>query len=189
MRITFLLLLTFLSGIAIQAQQITGIIQDEQGKSLAAASVALKKNKDSSIVKLGISNSAGKYEFNNIPSGNYFIDISHVGYTPFHSTTFTINGEGLINVPITRLIKASAAMQEAVVTSRRPIVEVKADKIVLNVEGSVNAVGQDALDLLRKSPGVTVDKDNNLSLSGKNGVQVFIDGRPTPLSGQDLAEY
>src|SRR3982074_2272822 len=53
----------------------------------------------------------------------------------------------------------------------------------------VNAVGQTALELLRKSPGVLVDKDDNLSLSGKNGVQVFIDGRPTPLSGKDLSEY
>ncbi|WP_315819791.1 outer membrane beta-barrel protein [Paraflavitalea speifideaquila] len=69
------------------------------------------------------------------------------------------------------------------------MIEVKADKTILNVEGSVNAVGQDALELLRKSPGVLVDKDDNLSLSGKNGVQVYIDGRPTPLSGKDLSDY
>lgn len=64
-----------------------------------------------------------------------------------------------------------------------------ADKTVLNVEGSINAVGQDALELLRKSPGVLVDKDENISLSGKNRVQVYIDGRSSPLSGQDLAAY
>jgi hypothetical protein len=69
------------------------------------------------------------------------------------------------------------------------MIEMKADKLVLNVEGTINAVGSDALDLLRKSPGVQVDKDENLSLSGKNGVQVYIDGRPSPLSGQDLANY
>jgi hypothetical protein len=69
------------------------------------------------------------------------------------------------------------------------MVEVKADKMIVNVEGTINATGNDALELLRKSPGVTVDKDDNLSLSGKNGVQVYIDGRPTPLSGQDLANY
>jgi len=62
-------------------------------------------------------------------------------------------------------------------------VEVKPDRIILNVEGSINEVGSDALELLRKSPGVTVDKDNNLSLNGKNGVQVYIDGRPSYISG------
>ena len=60
------------------------------------------------------------------------------------------------------------------------MVEVKADKTILNVEGTINAVGSNALELLRKSPGVLLDKDDNISLAGKNGVQVYIDGRPTP---------
>jgi len=100
-----------------------------------------------------------------------------------------VTGEGVTTVPGTVLAKATSDLKEVVVVSHKPVVEVKADKIILNVEGSINAVGQDALELLRKSPGVMVDKDNNLSVSGKNGVQVFIDGRPTPLSGTDLAEY
>jgi hypothetical protein len=69
------------------------------------------------------------------------------------------------------------------------LLEVKADKMIVNVEGTINSVGSDALELLRKSPGVSVDKDDNLSLSGKNGVQVYIDGRPNPLSGQDLSSF
>ena len=58
------------------------------------------------------------------------------------------------------------------------MIEVKADRIILNIENNVTAVGQNALELLRKSPGVIVDKDENLKLNGKNGVQVYIDGRP-----------
>jgi hypothetical protein len=173
----------------VQAQQVNGITQDDQGRPLAGSSIALKKTKDSSVVKLGVSNTSGKYEFREIPAGSYFINISHVGYTSQNTAVFTVSGEGITNAPVINLAKAAADLKEVVVTSRKPVVEVKADKIVLNVEGSVNAVGQDALELLRKSPGVTVDKDNNLSVSGKNGVQVFIDGRPTPLSGTDLAEY
>ena len=69
------------------------------------------------------------------------------------------------------------------------MVEVKADKTILNVEGTINAVGYDALELLRRSPGVMIDKDDNVSLAGKNGVQVFIDGKPSPLSGSDLANF
>lgn len=61
--------------------------------------------------------------------------------------------------------------------------------MILNVEGTINAVGNDALELLRKSPGVMVDKDDNLSLAGKNGVQVYIDGKPSPLAGADLANF
>ena len=189
MRIHLILLLGTISYIPLQAQQINGFIKDDQGKPLAGSSIALKKIKDSSIVKLGISNAEGKYELTDIPAGSYFISSSHIGYAPQNSTIFTTDGQGISSGPATTLTRASAELKEAVVTSAKPPVEVKADKIILNVEGSINAVGQDALDLLRKSPGITVDKDNNLTLSGKNGVQVYIDGRPTPLSGTDLSEY
>ncbi len=75
--------------------------------------------------------------------------------------------------------KNNASLAEVSVTAKKPIVEVRADKTILNVEGTINAAGNDALELLRKSPGVMVDKDDNLSLAGKNGVQVFIDGKPS----------
>src|SRR4029078_12247028 len=94
-----------------------------------------------------------------------------------------------VSVPALQLSKGSGNLKEVVVTTRKPAIEVRADKTILNVEGSINSVGQDALELLRKSPGVLVDKDDNLSLSGRNGVQVYIDGRPSPLTGSDLAAY
>ena len=172
-----------------KAQQISGVIRDEQGKPLVGSSISLKRSRDSSVVKLGLSNAAGQYEFTHIPAGLYFTSISHIGFSPRHSPVFETKEEGITQLPLIILSKASADLKEVVVASQKPPVEARADKIILNVEGSVNAVGQDALDLLRKSPGVTVDKDNNLSLSGKNGVQVYIDGRPTPLSGADLADY
>jgi iron complex outermembrane receptor protein len=81
------------------------------------------------------------------------------------------------------------SLRAITVNGRKPPVEVKADRTIINVEGSINAVGQDALELLRKSPGITVDKDNNISLSGKNGVKLYIDGRQIPLNGTDLADY
>ena len=189
MRTLSLLVLACLTCALVHAQQVNGVSQDDQGHPLNGSSIVLKKTKDSSVVKLGVSNASGKYEFRDIPAGNYFVNISHVGFAPYNTPAFEVSGEGITNAPAANLIKAAAQMKEVVVTSRKPVVEVKADKIVLNVEGSINAVGQDALELLRKSPGVLVDKDNNLSVSGKNGVQVYIDGRPTPLSGTDLAEY
>jgi len=81
------------------------------------------------------------------------------------------------------------SLRAITVKGRKPPVEVKADRTIVNVEGSINAVGQDALELLRKSPGIMVDKDNNISLSGKNGIKVYIDGRQVPLNGSDLADY
>ena len=184
----FFLLATVLTG-SLFAQQVTGNVKDENGKALAGATAALKKLKDSSSVKFAVTNNEGRFTFNDIEAGTYFVNISFVGYESRNSNQFEVNGTGAVNINELQMAKATGNLKEVVVTTRKPVVEVRADKTILNVEGSINAVGQDALDLLRKSPGVQVDRDDNLSLSGKNGVQVYIDGRPSPLSGKDLADY
>jgi iron complex outermembrane recepter protein len=189
MRLTALFLFTCLSFGLLQAQEIRGIVRDNQGKFLAGASVALKKEKDSALVKISLSDNNGQYSFSFIPPGNYFITVSHVTYSPASSSIFTVTGNGASQVPPIELIRASHELQQAQVTGIRPLVEVKPDRIILNVEGTINDVGEDALDLLRKSPGIMVDNTNSISLSGKNGVQVYVDGRPTYLSGSSLAQY
>jgi hypothetical protein len=171
------------------AQQITGNVKDDQGKALSGATVTLKKVKDSALVKLEATNAAGQYSFTSITAGNYFVAVSYTGHVAKTSAAFEVSGTGDITVPEVALPKATGQLKEVVVAARKPMVEVKADKMILNVEGTINSVGQDALELLRKSPGVMVDKDDNLTLSGKNGVQVYVDGRPTPLSGKDLSDY
>jgi hypothetical protein len=171
-----------------RAQQITGSVKDDQGKALSGATVTLKKVKDSALVKLAATNAAGQYTFTGIKAGNYFVAVSFTGHTAKTSASFEAGG-GNVTVPEITLTKTAGNLKEVVVAARKPMVEVKADKTILNVEGTINSVGQDALELLRKSPGVMVDKDDNLTVSGKNGVQVFVDGRPTPFTGKDLSDY
>jgi iron complex outermembrane receptor protein len=86
-----------------------------------------------------------------------------------------------------RLEDGSKTLGEVTVTARKQVIEVKADKTILNVEGTVNSTGLNALELLRKAPGVTVDNNENVTIKGKNGLRVLIDGREVPLDGKDLA--
>jgi hypothetical protein len=76
-----------------------------------------------------------------------------------------------------------------VVTTKKPLVEQKIDRMIVNVDAAVTNVGSTALEVLEKSPGISVDKDGNISLKGKQGVQIYIDGRPTYLAGADLVNY
>ncbi|RYZ20869.1 MAG: TonB-dependent receptor [Chitinophagaceae bacterium] len=179
-------LLLVASAGAAQAQAVAGRVQDADGKPLSGVTISLLR--DSSVVKLAVSDAAGAYKFDGITNGRYRVNASSVGFTPAPSAPFEA-GTGTIDVPALALRRASGEMAGVTVAVRKPIVEVKADRTVVNVEGTINATGNDALELLRKSPGVLVDKDDNLSVSGKTGVQVYIDGRPTPLSGTDLAAY
>lgn len=187
MRILFLLLLTATTSFA-QAQQVSGIAKDANGTPLNGATISLIKAADSSIVKLAVSKENGVYNFSNIKEGTYKVSASYVGYLPLISAAFSLAASD-VTVAELKLNKIPSGLNNVTVTARRPMVEVKADKTILNVEGTINSVGSNALELLRKSPGVLVDKDDNLSLAGKNGVQVYIDGRTTPLAGQDLANY
>lgn len=172
---------------ATQAQQVTGTIKDEQGKGLDKVTISLLKAKDSSVAKLGVTANSGKFSISASQAGSYLISTSHVGYAVSYSKVFELNGN--IDLGDVIISKLAASIAGVTVTSKKPMVEVRADKTILNVEGTINATGNDALELLRKSPGVMVDKDDNLSLAGKNGVQVYIDGKPSPLAGADLANY
>ncbi|MGB3155644.1 MAG: carboxypeptidase-like regulatory domain-containing protein, partial [Chitinophagaceae bacterium] len=182
-------LTTFFAGIlmmgaTVQAQEVSGVIKDQQGKGLDKTTISLLKAKDSSVVKLGVTTESGRYSINAGQSGRYLVSASHVGYQKAYSQVFELSGSGL-SLPDLTISKSTGNLQEVTVTSKKPMIEVNADKTILNVEGTINAVGYDALELLRRSPGVMVDKDDNVSLAGKNGVQVYIDGKPSPLAGSD----
>lgn len=187
-------LVMFLSGFLLlaaagQAQQVTGTVKDAQGKGLDKSTISLLNAKDSSVVKLAVTGSDGRFTINAGRSGKFLISASHVGLVTQYSNVFEVSGSGGMNLGDISLSKSTGDLKGVTITSQKPIVEMKADKTVLNVEGTINAQGSDALELLRKSPGVMLDKDDNISLAGKNGVQVYIDGKPTPLSGTDLTNY
>jgi iron complex outermembrane recepter protein len=172
-----------------QAQQVTGVVKDQSGKGLEKSTVSLLNAKDSSVVKLAATGNNGQFTFNVAKPGNYLVSATYVGFLPSYSPTFEVSGAGNTNIGDLTISKMTGNLKEVTVTATKPLVEVRADKTILNVEGTINAVGNDALELLRKSPGVMIDKDDNISLAGKNGVQVYIDGKPSPLSGQELSNY
>ncbi|RZK67260.1 MAG: TonB-dependent receptor, partial [Pedobacter sp.] len=172
----------------IMAQKVSGIVKDETGKPVTGATVALVKAVDSSTVKFAVTKAGGEYSFAAMPAGSYRVKSTSTGFNNAYSEVLTVATED-VSVADVQMKKLTADLNAVVVTAKKPMVEIKADKTVLNVEGTINAVGSDALELLRKSPGVMVDKDDNLSLSGKNGVRIYIDGKPSPLSGADLADY
>lgn len=189
MRKVWMLSLIVLLAVAANAQQISGTVKDQSGKGVDKTTVSLLRAKDSSVAKLSVTDNEGRYSFAQIEAGSYLVSVSHVGFLPYISQPFAFDGTKDVAVPAAGLVKNEGTLGGVTVVSKKPVVEVKADKTILNVEGTINAVGNDALELLRKAPGVMVDKDDNLTMAGKNGVQVFIDGKPSPLQGADLANF
>jgi len=181
----FLFLSTQLSGQSI----IKGNVSDASGEALAYANVLLNNAADSTLHKVEITDAAGLFNFQQIKSGDYFISISYVGLAEYGSDAFSLSGNDFLDLKDIVIEANKNDLSEVTVTAKRPMIEVKPDKLVFNIENSVNASGNNALELLRKAPGVVLDNNENINLMGKSGVRVYINDRPSYLSPQDLANY
>ncbi|KAA9041891.1 TonB-dependent receptor [Ginsengibacter hankyongi] len=189
--ITTLIILVF-SAQGLLAQnntQVSGKIAGENNSPLSSATVVLLKAKDSSLIKSAVTNSSGIFKMISLKPGSYFISATSVGYEKNSSPIFTITDGQDFNSPTVTLTRISKALSGVTIQAKKPMIEVRADKTVFNVENSINATGSNAFELLQKSPGVTTDKDDNISMQGKNGVKIYIDGKPSQMSGADLAAY
>jgi iron complex outermembrane receptor protein len=184
-------LLCFLSFAVIaqnKSGKVSGVITDADAQAIESATASLQRAKDSSLVKVAVSDKYGLFEFENLPEGEYFVIVTAVGYTKTSSKRFTVAATSIYKIPSFQLQKAAGKTLGAVtVTGKRPLIENKIDRMVVNVEAAPTNAGASALEVLEKSPGVTVSNEGEISLKGKQGVRIMIDGKPTYLSPADLA--
>ncbi len=170
-----------------QKGTIRGNVTDATRKPVEFATVMLLKATDSTLVKGTIADAGGLFELNNVAEGRYLVAASQVGFAKQFSQPFVLNAGQTIAVPELRLAETSKQLTGVTVSAQKPFIEQQIDKTVVNVENSVVAEGNSALEVLERAPGVTVDRDGTISLKGKADVRVMIDGKPTYLSAQDLA--
>ncbi len=172
-----------------QITQIEGRVTDHEGEALGFANVQLLTNSDSSLIKLELSTERGEFSFTRIPAATYLIRISYVGLPAYQSAPLQVHeGESLRLPPI--VMEAPAAeLGTVVVRAQKPILEVKADKLVFNVQESITTSGSTLIELIRKAPGVVIDPNSNISIAGRTGAQIYIDNKRVPLEGDALNNY
>lgn len=174
-------------GFARKAANVTGNVMDVNQKPVEFATVVLLSQTDSSLVKGVFTDEKGTYSFEEIPAGNYLVMVSQMGYENQYSGSIKVEETSqTYSVPSIDMREKAVLLKEANVTALKPFIERKVDKTVVNVENSIVSAGSTALEILKRSPGVIVDNDGNISIKGKQGVQVLIDGKPTYLSTSDL---
>ena len=168
-----------------QNANITGVVHDNEGEALEFANVLLLSAQDSSLVRGAISEEGGNYIFENIPAGKYWVESTMVGFGKGTSDIFTLNNQERFVVEVIQLSNG-IEIDEVTVVAKKPFIELKADKMVVNVANSAVNAGNSALEVLEKSPGVNVDNSNNISLRGKQGVLITINGKNQYLSGDEI---
>ncbi|MET0391878.1 MAG: TonB-dependent receptor [Chitinophagaceae bacterium] len=186
--LTALLSLSFVSQAQTHTGKITGTVVDGSTKTIESATITLLRAADSSVAKISVADKTGTYTFEGVSEGRYLVAITAVGHDKGFSETFEISAaHPAVVLKTIELVPQAKAIGGVTVTAKKPLIEQKPGKMVMNVDASPTNAGLNVLELLEKTPGVTVDNDGNISVKGKQGVLVLIDGKQTYMSGADLA--
>lgn len=162
-----------------------GKLTSNSTNKLDDITIQLVKASDKKLVKLEFANTDGSFTFDKINQGKYLIITQSLSFSTYQSDTINLDKD--IDLGIIKVEALSKTLKEVTVTATKPFIQQEYDKTVINVSSSITAVGSTALEVLQKAPGITVDQNDNISMRGKQGVLVMIDGKITPMSGEDLA--
>ena len=154
------------------------------------ATVELLKAADSVLVKTAITDKDGLVMFEKVPWGNFILKATAPNMKEQYSGAFELTvAQQQVTLPAIIMQAAAKELAGITVVSRKPFIQKLQDRIVVNVENSIVSAGSSAMDVLERSPGINIDQNENISLRGKAGVIIMIDGKPTPMTGADLANY
>ena len=161
------------------------VIEKNTNESLPYATVTVVDG-DGKVVGGATTTDNGDFSLSIIVEGDYKMLVSFIG---FKDAVIPLEvGTTNINLGKIELEADSENLAAAVVTAKVPLIEQKLDKIVMNVSESVMATTSNGYEILRKAPGISVDKDGNVLLNG-NAVEVWVDGRPSRVNGTQLEVF
>ena len=167
---------------------VAGVVVDNKKIPIEAATISLINVADSSLVKLSLTDKEGKFSFQNVFLGSYYVTASAINFTRLRSKVFELNAVSpRMDISAIELQPEIKTLSAITISAKKPLIEQKLDRMIVNVDASVTNVGSTALEVLEKSPGISVDKDGNIALKGKPNVTIMIDGKPTYLSSTELA--
>lgn len=191
----FMVILTILASFAlnevhaqIKGYTITGQVLIGENKTAEAATVILLAT-DSSIVKINQADGNGRFEFVVIQQGSYRVLVTFTGFQNYKSETVYVDSASpSVALQSMLLLPIDKSLKEITIISKKPFIEQKIDRTVVNVS-NMAAAGNNTLEVLEKLPGVIVDQNGTVIFKGKTGVMILIDGKQTYLSGDNLSNY
>lgn len=184
--VLFFIFTIILSSVHAQSS-VSGVLFDTDSLATPFTAVALFNKSDSALAKAATTNAEGIFELSNLQAGNYFFKATYVGLPDLIIDDVKLEEGQDKNLGSLYFIMTELDM--VVITGQRSLIEVKPDRTIFNVQGTINSTGSNALELLRKAPAVTVDNNDNISVLGRSGVMVYVDGKRLPLAGADLSNY
>ncbi len=175
----------------LQAQsQLSGMVKDAAGKPLPAANVLLLNAADSSLVHGMLASEEGAYQFENVAPGSFLLSCTMIGYIQGFSQPFLVEDNSTRKEMDPMVLQENnTLLSEVQVVAKRPFLEQKIDRTVVNVSNSITNAGSNALEVLQRSPGVQVNRlTKSISLFGKEGIVIMINGKISRLPSDAVVQ-
>lgn len=159
-----------------------GQVVGEAHHPLAAATVILVDKNNTIHLKISTSDN-GRFGLSHAVKGDYTLVVSYTGFKEYRSAMFELADKDFGIITLTTTVNT---LGDVVVQSKQNLIELDGNSIVYNVAKSIDAQGVSAFEALKKAPGIYIDNETMISLNGKQGPLILIDGKQTYLSGQEL---
>jgi hypothetical protein len=172
-----------------EVAQINGQVKNQKGENIPFVNVALIEAESGSLLTGSVTDEEGIFKIESVRSGKVQLVVSSIGFETFKSDVFEIKPGVSKDFGVLSINEEIGNLNEVTVKANRPEIIIEADKTIINVEGTVMAEGNTALDVIARSPGVYVDQNDNINLNGRSGVIVMINDRQTYMSANDLANF
>lgn len=172
--VLFLLLLLMSGSIAVKAQQVTGQIADTaESKSIFNAVVILLKTKDSVLYKFTRSAKDGKFQLNDVKPGKYILMVTHPSFGDYvDDVTVGANGLNLNRVAVT----PKSRLLQAIILKTGGSMRIKGDTVNYTADSFKVSANANVEELLKKLPGIQVDKNGEIKAMGEKVTKVLVDG-------------
>jgi outer membrane receptor protein involved in Fe transport len=183
--------LFFLSTSLLTAQNtgIKGQLQSPAAEAVGFATLGIYLSEGGDLKKAGASDESGIFELRGLDPGVYVLKVNALGFGNYLRSDIRLEANQLLDLGVITLSSSEISLDEVTVTASRVMVEIKPDRTIFNVDGTINSAGSDGMTLLRKAPNVTVDNNDNISVLGRSGVLLYVDGKRMPLTGADLTSF
>jgi len=179
-----------IKGIRAKEGKVTGTIVDgATGQSFPFASIAIYRSKDSTLVTGTLSKDDGSFIIDELPDGKYYIVITFVGYKKHKVTEIVITpNKKIVTLGIIKVNPSTISLQEVQIVAKIPPVSYQIDKKVVNIDQNITSSGGTLADALQNTSSIQTDVQGNITLRGSSNFTVFIDGKPSPISGSEALQ-